>query len=84
MLCSRWEVIRRVVTEVLGTVRRYYVAGPTCCFGGPLLQTLVRHFRLLNVANFAVEERHFHVFVHVNRLRTHIDILSGWSSAACT
>src|SRR3954454_7241980 len=24
--------MRILVTEVLGTVRRYYVAGPTCCF----------------------------------------------------
>ena len=60
-----YAVIRIPVTEVLGTVRRYYAGGPSCCFRSlcckPRLAKIQLLHILLDVGNFAVLEGYFHI-----------------------
>ena len=67
-----YAVIRAPVTEVLGTVRRYYAASPSYCFRSRLLRSGLPQIRLLHVGDFAVLEGNFHVLVDVDLLRAYV------------
>src|ERR1700739_1731678 len=67
------SVIANAVTEVLGTVRRYYIARPSCWFGGLSFRPPGSALGLLNVNDLASEERHFEVFINVDLLGAEVD-----------